>query len=328
MKAVLQHNSGDSNTLYIGEAPDPVLQEGQVLVAVHASALNRADILQREGKYPPPAGESEILGLEMAGIIREIAPGVPKRWQVGDKVMGLLAGGGQAELVAVDHRLLMPVPESLSIEEAAGVPEVFLTACQTLFWEGSARAGDTVLIHAGASGVGTAAIQLATAAGLKVVVTASAPKHQLCRSLGADLVIDYKSSDFAEAVMDFTGGNGVKVILDFIGAPYLKQNIRSLANEGRLILIAMMGGFNAVDINLLPLLQKRLQIRGTTLRARTIEYKHDLIQTFLNRFGADLDQGSIRPVIDSVFPITDIAAAHELMESNKNAGKIIINISG
>ena len=198
MRAVLQHKSGGSETLYIGETADPVLQAGQVLIAVEASALNRADILQREGIYPPPEGESKVLGLEMAGIIREVTTGVPEKWQVGDRVMGLLAGGGQAELVAVDHRLLMPIPAGLSLAEAAGVPEVFLTACQTLFLEGSAKKGETVLIHAGASGVGTAAIQLATAAGLTVGVTASAPKHQLCLDLGAALAIDYQHQNFAK----------------------------------------------------------------------------------------------------------------------------------
>ena len=326
MKAVLQHEFGDSKTLYIGATADPVLQHGQVLVAVQASALNRADILQREGKYPPPEGESEILGLEMAGIIQEVAAGVPEQWQVGDKVMSLLAGGGQSELVVVDHRLLMKVPAALSLAAAAGVPEVFLTAYQTLFLEGGAKAGETVLIHAGASGVGTAAIQLAKSAGLKVMVTASGAKHQACLDLGADLAIDYKTQDFAEEVKVFTEGIGADLILDFIGAPYLKQNLKSLANEGRLILIAMMGGFQAVDVNLLPLLRKRLQIRGTTLRARTIPYKQELIKAFTNQFWHDLDEGLIKPVIDSVYPLEEIAAAHEHMESNKNVGKIILTI--
>ena len=326
MKAVLQHSFGGSDTLYVGETTDPVLLPGQVLVAVQASALNRADILQREGKYPPPAGESEILGLEMAGTIKEVASGVPEHWQVGDKVMSLLAGGGQSELVTVDHRLLMKVPAALTLEDAAGVPEVFLTAYQTLFLEGAAQSGNTVLIHAGASGVGTAAIQLAKSAGMTVIVTASSAKHETCLDLGADLAVDYKCQDFAEEVKAFTNGGGADVILDFIGAPYLKQNLKSLANEGRLILIAMMGGFNAVDVNMMPLLQKRLQIRGTTLRARTIEYKHDLINALMDSFSAELDQGAIKPVIDSMFPLEDIAAAHDLMESNKNAGKIIIKV--
>jgi tumor protein p53-inducible protein 3 len=327
MRAILQTEFGGRDTLYVGETDDPLIKTGQVLIVTEASALNRADILQREGKYPPPKGESEILGLEAAGVILKKADSVPDNWRVGDRVMALLAGGGQAAKVAVDHRLLMQIPERLSFEEAAAIPEVFLTAYQTLFLEGEAKDSDTVLIHAGASGVGTAAIQLAKAAGLKVMVTASAPKHQICLDLGADLAIDYKNQDFAEEVMVFTEGNGVDLILDFIGAPYLKQNLKSLANEGCLILIAMMGGFMAVDVNLLPLLHKRLQIRGTTLRARTIPYKQGLIQAFTDRFWLDLEQGLINPIIDSVYPLEEIAAAHEHMESNLNVGKIIINVS-
>lgn len=326
MKAVLQREFGGIDTLFVGEVEDPIITPTEVLVRVQASALNRADILQREGKYPPPKGESNILGLEASGEIIDTGDEVPDNWQSGDKVMCLLAGGGYAEYVAVDYRLLMPIPVGINLEKAAAIPEVFLTAYQTLFWEGEAQPGETVLIHAGASGVGTAAIQLAKAKGLEVIITASESKLQTCLELGADHAINYKSEDFAEVIADITNDHGVNVILDFIGAEYFMKNLNSLATEGRLVQIAMMGGPYIDNVNLIPVLRKRLKIKGTTLRARSIDYKHRLINAFLEDFKSEFDEGNITPFIDSVFTLEQVKEAHARMEQNLNTGKIILAI--
>jgi len=324
MKAVLLHKFGGAEELFIGDVPKPDRQPGEVLVKVRAAALNRADLLQRQGKYPPPKGESDILGLEMAGEI--VARDDNSSWQLGDKVMALLAGGGQAEYATVPESLLMPIPANLSYMEAAAIPEVFLTAYQSLFFEGKAKSGQKALIHAGASGVGTAAIQLATLAGLETFVTCSQAKHSACLNLGATLAIDYKTEAFDELVLDKTDNQGVHIILDFIGAPNLKANIRSLANGGKLIMIALMGGFKAVDINLIPILHKHLTITGTTLRSRPLSYKAQLIQAFTDKYLPAFENKTIIPVIDSTYKLADIADAHRYMEANKNIGKIIITI--
>ncbi len=325
MKAVLLHKFGGPEELYIGQAPDPQPTGREVLVKVHAAALNRADLLQRQGKYPPPEGASDILGLEMAGEVVQAPAG--SRWQPGDRVMGLLAGGGQAELVAVHEDLLMPIPDNLSYIEAAAIPEVFLTAYQTLFTEGKGQQGETVLIHAGGSGVGTAAIQLAVQAGMQVVVTCSSGKHAVCLQLGAAKAIDYRTEKFDEAALAFTGNKGVNLILDFIGAPNFAANIRALAQTGRLILIALMGGFKAQEISLLPILRKHITIIGTTLRSRPLSYKVALVQAFVEQMLPLFASGELKPVIDSVYQFTDVALAHEHMAANRNIGKIILQIS-
>jgi len=310
--------------MYIGDVPMPQRKTGEVLVKVHASALNRADLLQRQGKYPPPKGESEILGLEMAGIVLETEGN--SIWQAGDRVMGLLAGGGQAECVSVAESLLMAIPGNLSFKEAAAIPEVFLTAFQSLFFEGKTERGATALIHAGASGVGTAAIQLGRIEGIKIFVTCSLSKHKACLALGATLAIDYKREVFDEVVLTNTDGHGVNIILDFIGAANLQANIRSLAEGGKLIMIALMGGFKAESINLLPILQKHLTITGTTLRSRPLPYKAQLVQAFSKKYLSYFETGNLVPVIDSVYKLADIAETHRHMEANKNIGKIVIEI--
>jgi putative PIG3 family NAD(P)H quinone oxidoreductase len=324
MKAVQLKKFGKAEELYIGDVVVPARKQGHVLVRVHASALNRADLLQRQGKYPPPAGESDILGLEMAGVV--VASSSASKWQEGDKVMALLAGGGQAEYVAVPEELLMPMPPKLSYTEAAAIPEVFLTAYQTLFFEGKAKAKQAALIHAGASGVGTAAIQLAGLEEITTYVTCSAAKHKTCLDLGAALAIDYKHEAFDEVILEKTDYRGVNIILDFIGGPNLKANIRSLANGGRLVMIALMGGYNAADINLIPVLHKHLTITGTTLRSRPIAYKAQLVQAFANKYLSHFEAGTLKPVIDSVYQLADIAEAHQRMEANKNIGKIVIEV--
>ncbi len=325
MKAILQTKFGSSDTLFIGETEKPTLKPNEVLIEVHYAALNRADILQREGKYPPPKGESAILGLEAAGTISAVGKDV-QEFEIGDRVMALLAGGGQAEYVAVDSRLVWKVPTELSLEQAAAIPEVFLTAYQALYFEGKTKAESTVLIHAGGSGVGTAAIQLAKAKGCKVLTTSSKSKLNICTKLGADLAINYQTQDFAGEASKFTNEKGVNIILDFIGAPYFKQNLDSLTIDGTLMIISVMGGVKLENLNLYPILTKRLTVKGTTLRSRSIAYKNQLIQAFLNDFGAELENGKISPVIDSVFNWADIKEAHDYMEANKNKGKIVLKI--
>ncbi|MCB0497111.1 MAG: NAD(P)H-quinone oxidoreductase [Cyclobacteriaceae bacterium] len=325
MKAVLQTEFGGVETLYIGETAMPALSENEVLIEVHYAALNRADLLQRKGKYPPPKGESEILGLEASGIVKQVGKNV-KHFTPGDRVMTLLAGGGQAEYVKADQRLVMHIPDSLTLEQGAAIPEVFLTANQALFFEGKTKFGSTVLIHAGASGVGTSAIQLAKARGCRVICTASAAKHATCKNLGADLIIDYKTQDFASVVKEFTKNQGVSIILSFIGAPNFERNLDCLAVDGTLMLIATMGGVTIEAFNIRPILTKRLKIQGTTLRARSNAYKQELIQAFSADFLPDLASGKITPIIDSVLDWKDIQQAHQRMEANKNVGKIVLKV--
>ena len=256
MQAVLVDAPGGPEHLRLGEHPRPIPAAGELLVRVRATALNRADLMQREGKYPPPEGATPILGLEMAGTVEAVGADVPA-WKEGDRVCALLDGGGYAECVAIPHPMAMPVPDGLSLEEAAAIPEVFLTAFQALHWIGQMEAGDNALIHAGASGVGTAAIQLVRAAGGRPMVTASGGKLHRCRALGADVAIDYRQEDFAERVLEATGGHGADVILDFIGAPYFEQNIKTLALDGRLVLLAMLGGSRLDGLDLRKLFKKR-----------------------------------------------------------------------
>ena len=324
MRAVQLHKFGSADELFIGDIAIPERKKGEVLVKVRASALNRADLLQRQGKYPPPKGESDILGLEMAGEV--VDSDTDSTWRNGDKVMGLLAGGGQAEFVSIPEPLLMPIPKNLSFTEAAAIPEVFLTAYQTLFFEGRSKAGQSALIHAGGSGVGTAAIQLAGLADIKTFVTCSAGKHKTCLELGASMAIDYQSEAFDQVVLEQTNFQGVDIILDFIGAPNLEGNIRSLATGGKLIMIALMGGHNANDINLIPILHKHLTITGTTLRSRPLAYKAQLVKAFADNYLHHFESDAIQPVVDSVFKLSDIAKAHRYMEANRNTGKIIIEL--
>jgi putative PIG3 family NAD(P)H quinone oxidoreductase len=325
MRAVQLHSFGGAEELFIGDVPKPVRKSGEVLVKVHASALNRADLLQRQGKYPPPEGESDILGLEMAGEVVEVNS--ESNWQIGDKVMSLLAGGGQAEFVAVPESLLMPIPGNLGYTEAAAIPEVFLTAYQNLFFEGKTKSGQTALIHAGGSGVGTAAIQLAKIEGIRSYVTCSSGKHKTCLDLGAELAIDYKTEAFDEVILEATDYKGVNIILDFIGGPNFKPNIRSLANEGKLVMIALMGGLSPVDINLMPILHKHLTIFGTTLRSRSLEYKAKLVENFTKIYLPSFESEELKPVVDSIYKLEDIQLAHIKMEANENLGKIALDIN-
>lgn len=326
MKAIQLHKFGSADQLYLGEWPDPIPQMGELLINVHATALNRADLLQREGKYPPPAGESPLMGLEMAGTVAAWGEGVTG-FEVGDPVCGLLGGGGYAQQVVIPADLALPLPGNLSFTKAAAIPEVFLTAYQAIHWLAQFKSGERILIHAGASGVGTAAIQLAWLAGAKeIFVTASAPKHAFCQDLGADHAIDYKTESFAEKIADLTDGKGVDVIIDFVGGPNFGPNLESLALDGRLVMLAFLGGVKTEELNLAPILRKRLQIIGSTLRSRSLEYKTKLTADFRTQCWHSFAGGQLRPIIDSIYNWEEVAAAHRYMESNANRGKIVMTV--
>ncbi len=325
MKAVVFDAPGDESVLHVGEVPAPALAPGHLRIRVAAAGVNRADLLQRQGLYPPPPGASEILGLECAGEVSEVAPDVTG-WSVGDRVMALLAGGGYAEEVVVHAGSAMPVPASLSLERAAAVPEVFLTVFLNVFQLGALPDGGAALVHGGGSGIGTAAIQLLGAAGATAVVTAgSDEKCARCLELGADAAVNYRSGDFVEAVRDATGGRGVDVVLDSIGAPYLEGNLKALAPAGRLVLIGLMGGAKG-EINLGALLARRLQVIGSTLRARSDAEKAQIAAGFQARFGAALEKGAIGPVVDRVLPMARAGEAHRVMKASEHFGKILLQI--
>ncbi len=321
MKAITFDQPGDEAVLRVSDVEPPVAEAGQLLVRVAGAALNRADLMQRMGLYPPPPGASEILGLECAGVVEQVGAGVTG-WEAGDRVMALLAGGGYAEVAVVDAGSAMRVPENLDLVEAACFPEVFLTAHLNIFELGAARVGDTVLVHGGGSGIGTAAIQLCGEAGVDVIVTAgSGDKCKRCLDLGATAAINYREEDFVARVGEITSKSGVDVILDSIGGQYFEGNIESLAIGGRLVLIGLMGGMES-KVNLASLLMRRLSVIGSTLRGRSADDKTEIVRSFLARFGDALEAGRIGPVVDRIFPIEEVAEAHRLMESSKHFGKI------
>jgi len=325
MKAILCDSPGPSEHLYLGQYPDPEPKAGEILVKVHATALNRADTLQRKGKYSPPPGASPILGLEMAGEV--VGQGAhAQKWPLGSRVMALLPGGGYAEYAVIPEEMAMPIPHALSYEEAAAIPEVFLTAFQALVWLARVQPGEKVLIHAGASGVGTAATQLAKALGAEVVVTASAAKHSLCLQMGASHAIDYTSEDFQEVIAHRYPQSGVDVILDFLAAPYFARNLASLGADGRMVLLALMGGTQVQEVDLGQVLRKRLHILGSTLRSRELSYKIALTRKFWAFAESRFEEESLLPVIDSIVSWTEVVQAHNRMEQNLNAGKIVMRI--
>ncbi len=325
MRAIHVAQPGGPEALVVTERPAPRAAPNQVLMQVHATALNRADLLQRAGKYPPPSGESEILGLEAAGVVGEVGSDV-EGWEVGDRVFALLAGGGYADYVNVPADLLMAIPERLSFEEAAAVPEVFLTAFQSLVTIADLRSEETVLVHAGGSGVGTAAIQIGRLKNCRVFVTASSGKHQLCLQLGASRAIDYRLQAFDDTVLSETAGNGANVILDFLGASYFEKNVRAAAIDGRIVLLALMGGHRLDGLDMRPLFRKRLSVFASTLRSRSINYKVQLTRRFEAEVLPLFSDGTLAPVVDSVFALEDVRAAHERMEANLNAGKIVLKV--
>lgn len=326
MRAIVFDQPGDESVLRIGDAPRPALGPDELRIRVQATAVNRADLLQRQGLYPPPPGASPILGLECAGEVAEVGSAAAG-WRVGDRAMALLAGGGYAEEVAVSAGSAMRVPARLSIEEAAALPEVFLTAFLNIFLLGSPPDGGSVLVHGGGSGVGTAAISLCREAGLRVVVTAgSEEKCRQCLEFGADAAINYRSWDFAPAVREATGGRGVNVVLDSIGGAYLASNLAVLAMDGRLVIIGLMGGASA-EINLAALLTRRLQVIGSTLRGKSPAEKARIVTAFWTRFGAAIEAGRVRARVDRVLPLEQAAEAHRIMKASEHFGKIVLRVA-
>lgn len=325
MRAVVLEEYGGPEVLTIGEVPDPIIGPEDVEVTLVATALNRADLLQRRGLYPGPPMDHEIPGMEFAGRVSAVGSAV-RRWSVGDAVMGIVGGGAYAEKLAIHERQAMPVPISVDLGDAAAIPEVFLTAFDALVVQGGLTSGRWALVHAGASGVGTAAIQIAKAMGARVAVTASAGKLDRCRELGADLAIDYAAESFTEAVAAATGGRGVDVVLDVIGGEYTIDNITALRVGGRLIQVGVMGR-QTVELPLGMLLPKRASIIGTVLRARPLEEKVALTQRVEHELLPLFDHGPLYPVIDSRYPLEQMAQAQSYMETNANVGKILIDVA-
>ena len=329
MRAVLYAEAGPPSVLYVGETATPAaVGDEEVLVRVRATAVNRADTLQRAGKYPVPQGMSPILGLEAAGEVVTVGKAVTQ-WKEGDRVMALLGGGGHAEYVVVAAAHLLPVPASLTLPEAAALPEVWLTAFQLLHLvAGGVKPGQTVLVHAGGSGVGTAAVQLVKLAGGRSMVTAgSQQKIDTALGLGAERGVNYKTDDFAEAVAEWTDGKGVDIILDCVGGSYAMKNVTSLGVDGRWVLYGLMGGAEVTGPVLAGMLRKRGSLLATTLRARSSAYKAELVRRFREECLAGFEgpDAQLKPIIDSVMDISEIAAAHQKMEGNKNNGKIVLN---
>lgn len=328
MKAIVMSDFGGPEVLSIGEVAAPQLHAGTLRVAVQATALNRADLLQRRGKYPPPPGASQVLGLEMAGRVVEIGEGV-RGWKVGERVCALLPGGGYAEQVVIPAEMAIRLPDHFSYEQGAAIPEAFLTAYLNLVWLGGLSTGKTVLVHAGASGVGTAAIQLIRELAATSVITAgSEEKIVRCLELGAKAGWNYKQGSFSAWVQEQTEGRGVDLILDFIGAPYFEQNLASLAVDGRLMIIGTMGGDEVERISLGYLLARRLQVIGTALRSRSTKDKGRLTAEFVQFALPRFESGRIRPVMDRVFDWSEAGAAHAYMETNANVGKIVLRVNG
>ena len=326
MKAIVVEQPGSPARLVWREVPDPVPGAGDVLINVAASAVNRADLLQAAGHYPPPPGAPDTLGLECSGVIAQLGPDV-SGWRVGDRVCALLAGGGYAQRVAVPAGQVLPVPDGVDLIEAAGLPEVACTVWSNLVLTAGLTAGRTVLIHGGGSGIGTMAIQVAIQLGARVAVTASRDAVlDRCRTLGAQVTINYAQQDFVEAIQDATDGRGADVILDPIGAKYLARNIDALADGGRLVIIGLQGGTRAeLDIN--GLMRKRAGVIGTTLRSRPIAgpgSKSEIVERVRTDLWPLVAAGAVRPVIDSVLDLPDAAAAHARMAEGGHVGKILL----
>jgi len=325
MRAIVIDQPGDEDVLRVGEVPRPAVGSGEVRVRIAAAGVNRADLNQRRGLYPPPPGASEILGLECSGTITGIGTGVTD-FEPGQPVMALLAGGGYAEEVVVPSVCVMHIPDGLTDAEAAAIPEVFITAFLNLFLTGGLDTGDTALVHGGSGGVGTAAIQLAKTAGARVLVTAGSPERcARCLELGADAAFNHREEDFAARTLEDTGGSGVDVVLDCIGGLYLERHLEVLTVGGRLVVIGLQGGATA-EIDLARLMRRRLSVTGSTLRARPVEEKGRIIRAFLDRFGADLEGGRIKPVIDRVLPIEEAADAHRAMAAGEVFGKLVLKV--
>jgi len=325
MKAILVEQPGNEDVLKFGNFTDPVPGPEELLIDVKCAGINRADLMQRQGFYPPPPGASPILGLECAGVVAEVGSAV-KGWRRGDRAMALLPGGGYAEKAVVHYGSAIHVPAVLSDDEAAAVPEVYLTAFLNLFMLAEAKAGETVLIHGGGSGVGTAAIQLLKLASARSIVTAGTDaKCEQCLRFGADVAINYNSGPFAPKVKAASNERGADVILDSIGGAYLMPNIEALAHGGRLVLIGLMKGAKS-EIDLSQVLRRHLRIFGSTLRTRSITEKTQIVSAFMARFSHELETGAIRPPIYRMVPIAEASRAHRMMQASEHFGKIVLRV--
>lgn len=325
MKAVLVEQ--ETQRLYIGDWEDPIMGEDDILVSARTTALNRADLLQKIGKYPPPPGESTVLGLEMAGVVEAVGSAV-KQWAIGDRVCALLPGGGYAAKVKVPSGLAIPIPDGISFEEAAAIPEVFLTAFLNIFLLGGLQLGQVALVHAAGGGVGLAAVQLVKQFGSKVITTVrSDEKAAACLQFGADLAVNVKTHDFAAQVNKYTSDQGVNVILDPVGSAYFEQNLQCLSTEGKLILIGLMGGHTIPNLDLRRLIARRWQLIGSTLRALPVSKKIDITKRFTQQFMPMFIDKRIQPVIDSSYDVSAINEAHAKMELNLNIGKIVVRLN-
>ena len=325
MKVIEVVRPGDSSVLEMGERPIPVPKSGEVLIKVVAAGMNRADVMQRNGHYPPPPGTTDILGLEVSGTVVASAPDAVE-FSAGDEVCALLAGGGYAEYCTAPASSCLPVPRSLSLVSAAAVPETFFTVWTNVFMLGKLKKGEKFLVHGGTSGVGTTAIQLALAFGAKVGATAgNDDKCEACIDLGADRAINYGTKDFVQEVLDWTDGRGVDLILDIIAGDYVPKNIKCLAVDGRMVIIATQGGLKT-ELNVLPIMMKRLTITGSTLRSRTVEQKAEIARELLDQAWPLLEDGGVSPVIDSVFSLDQVREAHQRLESGSHIGKILLQM--
>jgi putative PIG3 family NAD(P)H quinone oxidoreductase len=323
MRAVIATEPGGPEVLALTELADPVPGEGEVVIDMAGTAVNRADTLQRQGKYPPPPGASAVLGLECSGVVSAVGTDVTA-WSVGDEVCALLAGGGYGEKVLVPAGQVMPVPEGVDLVTAGALPEVACTVWSNVFMIAGLQAEETILVHGGAGGIGTMAIQLAHALGARVLTTAGSPeKLELCRSLGADLAISYRDEDFVAVVKEATDGKGADVILDNMGGSYLGRNVDALASEGRLVIIGMQGGTKG-ELNIGKLLSKRGAVIATSLRARPLGEKAAICASVVEHVWPLLAGGTVRPVVHTCLPLEQAAEAHRLMESGDHIGKIML----
>ncbi|PYI37885.1 NAD(P)H-quinone oxidoreductase [Arthrobacter psychrolactophilus] len=327
MKAIVTTGAGGPEVLAMAEVLAPVPGPGEVLIDVIAAGINRADVQQRRGFYPPPPGASSVLGLEVSGRIAAFGPNVTRPFSLGEKVVALLTGGGYASQVVVPAGQVLALPEGIDVISAAALPEVAATVYSNLFMTAQLQAGETVLIHGGAGGVGAMAIQLAKAAGARVIATAGSDEKvaMLTGYLGVDAAVNYRTEDFVERVEGFTEGRGADVILDVVGAKYLSRNVAALATYGRLIVIGLQGGATA-ELNLGALLTKRAAIIGTTLRARSIEEKTAIMEQVRIHVWPLVSSGAVKPMVDKTFPLTHVAAAHEYLDSGSHVGKVLLTL--
>jgi putative PIG3 family NAD(P)H quinone oxidoreductase len=323
VRAVIAPDPGGPEALVVADLPDPAAGPGEVVIDMTATAVNRADTMQRQGLYPPPPGASEVLGLECSGVVGAVGPGVD-RWSVGDEVCALLAGGGYGEKVRAPVGQVMPVPEGVELVTAGALPEVACTVWSNLFMIAGLQPEETLLVHGGAGGIGTFAIQLAHALGARVLTTAGSPeKLTRCRSLGADVAIDYNEQDFVEEVAEATDGRGADVILDNMGAKYLSRNVQALATEGRLVVIGLQGG-NKGELDLGALLRKRGAVIATSLRARPVEEKAAICASVVEHVWPLVADGSVTPLVHTTLPLEEAAEAHRIMEAGGHVGKIVL----